>query len=239
MSRPKGPDRSIGDFLADFSLFSKLSAEEIEKLAAHAKFCEFQSGAALLRQGDHAHGFFLILSGQVKVSRESPGGRESILHIVQPGSVVGEAPVFHQGTWPTSAIALTPVMTIYIEGQKFLSMIDESPKMARLMLAVLSRRLRMLTHKLTLIQAQDSSAWRVASWLTHRARLTGKTVIPLEVTREVLARSLGLARETFSRELSKLAKDGLIKISRSEIAILNSKALQDMTDGKDAGGSSH
>ena len=55
-------------------------------------------------------------------------------------------------------------------------------------------------------------------------------MLQLDVSREVLARLMGLSRESLSRELSRLAGQGLISVERRRIALLQKEALQRLAD---------
>ena len=54
--------------------------------------------------------------------------------------------------------------------------------------------------------------------------------LDLGVSREILARLVGISRESLSRELSRLAANGLISVERRRVLLLDRAGLQKLAD---------
>lgn len=68
---------------------------------------------------------------------------------------------------------------------------------------------------------------RLARWLLHRSRMEeGRRQLELPGTRELMAPLLGLSRESLSRELNKLAREGAIRLERRRVELLDMAALE-------------
>ena len=78
------------DVLARFPLFSGLDPEHLRTLASIAVPKEVQKKAVLFREGEEARGFFLLITGKVKLIKVNPAGKEQILHFFGPGEPFGE-----------------------------------------------------------------------------------------------------------------------------------------------------
>jgi CRP/FNR family transcriptional regulator len=75
-------------------LFTGLPLNQHENLAAIALQKTFKRGQTIFAEGDEGIGFYIILSGRVKIFKLSAEGKEQILHIMETQEPFGEAAVF-------------------------------------------------------------------------------------------------------------------------------------------------
>ena len=95
------------------------------------------------------------------------------------------------------------------------------------LLQVLAARQRLFVNKVAGSQRVISVSRRVAGWLLHRSRMEeGRRQLELPGTRELMAPLLGLSRESLSRELNKLAREGAIRLERRRVELLDMAALE-------------
>ena len=69
---------------------------------------------------------------------------------------------------------------------------------------------------------------RVARVLLELADEHDGEHVPRKITHHMLAQMIGSSRETVSRTLRELADQGLIQVSRKDIAILDRSRLEDL-----------
>ena len=94
--------------LAESLLFNGLPESMLQQLAAVTTERQFNRSEAVFFEGQAAAGFYLIKSGQVKIFKLSPEGKEQILHVFGRGEPFGEVPVFSgQLTFPANAVSLS------------------------------------------------------------------------------------------------------------------------------------
>ena len=216
----------IPELLSCLPLFESLNPDELSLLARDCRILNFKRAETLFRAGDRASGLFVMLCGAVKVIKEDALGNENVLHIIRPGNFLAEAAVFQGDDFPCSAVALESGQTLLVARAALLALIAANPALALRMLAALSLRLRMLTHKLGHSRQQGNAAARLAVWLVHRCKLSGTDRPASGLSREVLAGLLGLARETLSRALSLLIREGLVELDGRDIVIRDPEALE-------------
>ncbi len=96
-------------------------------------------------EGDEGIGFYIILSGKVKIFKLSADGKEQILHILKNQEPFGEAAVFEGENYPASAQALVETSTFFFPKLKFIELILRQPSLALRMMGLLSLRLRKIT----------------------------------------------------------------------------------------------
>src|SRR3954453_24170693 len=89
-------------------LFSGMSDADLSELATMTVRRKFKKGESLFSEGDQANGFYLLVSGSIKLCRMSHDGREKVLHFVQPRETFAEAALFGDGKYPAEARGLAP-----------------------------------------------------------------------------------------------------------------------------------
>lgn len=94
-------------------LLSRLSDEQLARVARHANHVRLDEGQMLFRQGDPAERFYLVIAGRLRLFRLSPDGGEKVIEIVAPGETFAEALMFLEAPrYPVCAAALDPVELI-------------------------------------------------------------------------------------------------------------------------------
>jgi CRP/FNR family transcriptional regulator len=227
---------SLADSLKHTLLFSGLDKKARESIARLAIDRKVPAGQTVVRDGDPADGFYVILDGKVKVYKLAPDGRQQILHVFGPGQAFAEAAMFAGETFPAFAETLAESRLAFFPRERFLKGLGENPALAFGLIASLSRLCRQLTSLVEQIALTDV-AGRLARYLTDLARRKG---VPLEKGRSVrldipkgeLARQLGTAPETLSRGLARLAAADLIAVDGKVITFRKAAKLEALAGGQ-------
>ena len=135
----------ISENIAAIPLFEGLSHKQYDELAAIAVEHSYKRGETIFSEGDEGIGFYVLISGKVKIFKLSSEGKEQILHVFGPGEPFGEAPVFAGQQFPAYAETLEKSRIFFFPRDAFIVLIKEDPSLALNMLAILSRRLRKFT----------------------------------------------------------------------------------------------
>lgn len=212
--------------LLDQAPFDSLTDEEKEFLIGKAKLFSFSRDDILYDQGKSDFSPIYVLSGQVKLSCTASHGRECVLHIIRPKALIDAAVLFYEKNLPYSAFAIGEGQAILFDRANFLDLITKNNSFSGKLFRMMSMRQRLLINKLVGSQGRISVSCRVASWLLHRCRMEGTDILSIDITRELLARLLGVTRESLSRELSRLNGLGYIAVARRSVHILEKAALQ-------------
>jgi CRP/FNR family transcriptional regulator len=212
-------------------LYRDLDQRELESLAEITSIRRLKKSGMIFFEGDPATGFYVLLSGLVRVYKASPDGREYTLHRIRPGQTFAEAAVFGGGTFPANSVALEDSIVAFLPKERFLALIKTSPEMSLKMLATLSAFVRDFNQQIEDLSLKEVSA-RIASYLLRKAEQSGSMEIMLEVSKAELARSLGTISETLSRNLRKMRELALIRVRGKEIAILDPARLRALADGE-------
>jgi len=221
--------------LKESPLFSGLTDPGICQIEAIGITKNYQKGEVLFSEGEKATGFFINLSGQVKIYKLSADGREQILHIISPAEAFAEAALFAGSTYPAFAETLSQTRVMYFPKESFLRLIRENPELSLNMIGGLSFWLRRFVDLVQELSLKDVSA-RVSRYLLDVSMRSGRKqgegiALELEVTKTQLASRLGTISETLSRVLRKLRDRNIIRVEGKKVIILNRKALEEISSG--------
>lgn len=212
-------------------LFAGLSDSDRRDLLDIAFEKRLPRNAALFQEGDSANGFYLVLSGKVKVFKISPDGKEHILHIFGTGEPVGEVPVFSGSNFPASASTLEESRLLYFPRVRFLDLASRKPQILLNMLATLSRRLRAFTQKIEGLSLKEVAGRLAGLLLDLPEESQNPGVVRLPITKGQVASQIGTTPETLSRTFRKLARLGLLRVDRNRIHIRDRQALENLALG--------
>ncbi len=88
--------RTCSEYYFAASFFERLERADQERLIAQSHEQQCSAGELLIRQGQPAERFFLVLKGRVKLYRISTDGQEKVVEIIQAGQTFAEAVMFMQ-----------------------------------------------------------------------------------------------------------------------------------------------
>jgi CRP/FNR family transcriptional regulator len=223
------------DLLKRCPLFAGLKDEELKIVRAIAKLRQIGKGEILFSEGEEAKGFFVILSGKVKLYKVSPEGKEQILHVVSAPDSFAEAALFSDGTYPAFAEPLSNSQLLFIPKKDFIQLIERNPRLSINMIVSLSHYLRRFASLIEELSLKEVSS-RVAKYLldlSMKFSSEGKKTkeVELDLSKTQLALKLGTISETLSRTLSKMKAKGIIDVRKNRILILNREALEELSSG--------
>ncbi|HBY60713.1 MAG TPA: Crp/Fnr family transcriptional regulator [Solibacterales bacterium] len=210
---------------AKTQLLTGLTAEEREGIAVLAGARRFSAGEPLFYEGDPCEGLWVIASGSVKIVKTAPSGREITLAVESAPSSVAEVPLFDGGTYPASTVAVTDGIAFVLHKSDFHRFCEEHPQVPMKVLAVVGKRLRQLVGLIESVTF-GSVRQRVARTLLEFSASAGADRFALPVTHEEFANRLGTVREVVSRNLSRFQSEGMIRMEKGQVRIMNRAALE-------------
>lgn len=222
----------IFDHIAAIPMFQELPKEHHRDLATVAVDQVFKRGQLIFSEGDEGIGFYVIISGQVKIFKLSLEGKEQILHIFGPGEPIGEVAVFTGRRFPANAEALQKSRVFFFLRATFMDLIEKNPSVALNMVAVLSQRLRRFAALIENLSLKEVPG-RLAAYLLYLSRRQeGMDDLRLDIPKGQLASLLGTIPETLSRILTKMVKADMIQLEGARrIRILEREKLENLANG--------
>jgi CRP/FNR family transcriptional regulator len=221
---------SITNQIASIPLFRGLPAKQLEKLADIVVDQTFKKGRMIFSEGDDGNGFYVVITGRVKIFKLSSEGKEQILHLIGPGEPFGEVPVFAGQSFPANAATITESRIFFFPREAFIRLIKQLPDLAMNMLAILSRRLRKFTLLIEDLSLKEVPG-RLSAYLLYLSEIKhGSLDLELDISKTQLASLLGTIPETLSRILGKMTRRGLIQAAGRRIQLLDPDGLEDLAE---------
>jgi len=215
-------------------IFSSLNHEELMNIAELIKHRQYKKGEIIIHEGEKNNSITIISNGSAKACRYTPDGKEQIVYIFTEGDFFGEHNLLTERKASYSVIALTDLRVCTLSKNDFQPLLYNYPDISIKILSELSERMYRLESAMQGMGVRNVD-YRIASLLLEFAQKYGhKTaeglVIQMPLSREGIANYLGVARETVSRKLGQMEKDGVIRsINNKSIILLDPDALKDAT----------
>jgi CRP-like cAMP-binding protein len=216
-------EETTGGFLGS------LEEQEVASLKEAGRSRVYRRGATLLNEGDTSDRVIIVTSGRVKVSYFTEDGREVMLAVRGPGDLLGELSAFDGEPHSATADAMEEVGTLTLSRSAFAEWLKQNPRVALLLLELLTRRLRDADLKRVEFTAYDTVG-RVARRLVELSERFGEDTedgvrISLPLSQEELASWTGCSREAASKALQALRKRGLVETRRRAVIVLDPEGL--------------
>lgn len=174
----------------------------------------------IFRQGDKADALYIVKSGSAKLYFVSEDGGEQVVAFYMPGEVLG-LDALGVETYKSSAMALERTSLCVVPVANIARVIENTHCLYKL----LSRELVRDHHTIELIAKKDADA-KMASFLIDMSqrfhnRGYSASSFNLSMKRSEIGSHLGLAIETVSRILTRFQEDGLLRVERRKVEILD------------------
>ncbi len=209
-------------YLRSVPAFRQMSETVIDELARCARFLGLLRGQRIFGPGDRTQGLLILVKGKVRISRVAHDGREQVLAVATPFQTLGETVLFNADERHGSyAMCLESSTVMVLPLARVRQLTRQHSELALCFLAAFSHRIENLEDRVEEL-AFLSLDQRLARTLLDWSR---DGVVELPMSMAELASLLGVARESLSRALIRLAKDGMIARNGQTLRLLDPEAL--------------
>ena len=214
-------------------IFSGLTDEELKNIIHLTRHHDYKKGEILVSEGEESGTLYILNEGMVKLCKVNKDGKQQILRLLRDGEFFGELNIFggiHTANFTARAIRDTKICSVSKE--KMNRIMNKYPGISLKILGSLSLRLAS-TENLAQNLSAGNAASQTAFVLLELAETYGVSgpegiTIKLPLSREELAAYAGLTRETLSRKLSALEKDGIIRsLENKSILLIDPDLLEE------------
>jgi len=215
--------------------FANLSIEAKRDLQPSLSLGRFNKKDALYKEGDVCRHLYILLSGEVKVYKTLPNGKQQIHKLVQiPGDLVASEDLYLE-SHGSSAEALNDVTVCHLKCDDLHNSTERYKEISDTLMQAMSRNLNSYIRHISNL-GQKNALQRLASYLvylndTHQQRHLKNCQLKDLLSRIELADMLGVTQRTLIRSIKQLESDGRIKISREGFFILDLPALEKISSG--------
>lgn len=211
-------------------LFRGLSEPELDLTIGCLQLCGGREGTVLVAQDRPGDGLYIVYSGRVKVVMYGAQGREVTLAILRPGEVFGELAMLDGAPRSATVVAMSDAQLLALPREDFMRHLQRNPQTALNLLTELARRLRRADETIVGLALQDVEVRlvRTLARLAHEeggVRSEDGLVLRRRPTQQELANMVGSSRETVSRTLAAMARQGLA-VARGRSLVLTEQLLR-------------
>ncbi len=212
-----------------FPIWNKLTEDQQQRIQAVSDFQKVKSGTLLHDGSPDCLGMLLVRSGQLRAYILSEEGREVTI-----------SRFFEMDICLFSASCVMPNMQfdVFIEAEKdselwvipaclYQNLMDESLAIAKYSHDLITN------HFSEVMWLMDQIMWksfdkRLAGFLLEESRVEESS--SLKITHEKIANHMGTAREVVTRMLRYFQSEGMVKLTRGTVDIMNEKKLQALAE---------
>jgi len=102
-----------------YGVFTHLSDEDKEEIKAHTTWHRFKKSELIFKEGDKPTGLIVLVAGKVKLFKEGVGGREQIIRMAKPYSMIGYRALFADENYISSVQAIEESVICVIDKVSF------------------------------------------------------------------------------------------------------------------------
>jgi CRP-like cAMP-binding protein len=220
------------DRLIQAPFLAALDERHVVALAECSSTLRHPRGTRVLSRGDHLDGLFVVLSGKLKLFMLSCNGDERVLRVLQPGDSFGEAIMFNRIPSPVFVDTLMHSELAFLPSEAITDTLQRDQNFVLEMLRNMSGLMAALVGDLETACMQNALQ-RTVNYLLREALNTPPPhmALTMPAPKAVIASTLNLSAETFSRELHRLQDHGMIEIDRRVVYLRDRDGLKRLADG--------
>ena len=193
----------------------------------------FRHGEILFMQGQPSACLFAVSDGMVKICTHNPDGREQIVGLSSPQSLLVGLQSLNDDRYAYSAIAASNVRACKINHRTLIDHVRDRGDLAMRLIEALNSQ---LAHSRSLMEVlgHKCAAAKIASFILLMTPKSKKSNggFALPFSRLEIASLLGLSEETVCRLMANMKREGAIHAPRGHIEIRDWDRLHAIADGK-------
>jgi CRP-like cAMP-binding protein len=215
-------------------LFEKLTDDQAERLERNASLRNFPKGSIIYAPHDPGRSVLVLAEGRVKLKGITPDGKETIVAFIEEGELFGELAIVDDAPRDEFAESVVDSTVLAIACETLFELVDELPAFSFKVTRLLGLRRRRIETRLRNILFR-SNRQRVAGILLElleasRERTGEERRITPRLSHQEIAGLIGSTRETVTLVLGQLQLEGLIKVGRRSITIVDRHGLSLVTN---------
>jgi CRP-like cAMP-binding protein len=211
------------ELLQSVSIFWDLTEDELGHISKKMVSKSFETGRMILLEEAEGEQCFFVTKGSVKITRINKKGQEVILAILRDGDFFGEMSLLDGESRSANVVALEETEVLTLNRKDFLGVLEEYPQIAILLLKEMAHRLRKSDRQIASLSLSAAEK-RIALCILRIAEEQGViqrgfVSIPKAPIQQDIANMSGTSRETVSRALKLLEKEGFVQRNGRELII--------------------
>ena len=130
----------VTDALSRVSIFSHLKQEDLQRITKKSRYCSFEAGEIVIKEGERDRRLFILISGKVNIFKSYGTQKEKLVRTLEPPSYFGEIALLDDLARSATVVAPTQVDAICLDHLDLHQEIQNNPSIAIELLKTLNRR---------------------------------------------------------------------------------------------------
>lgn len=214
------------EILKKSPLFHEIEEKEILGMmqCLGAKMQRAAKNQSVFLEGDAVEYVGIVLEGLVQVVRDDYFGNRSIIAVVEPAEMFGEAfACAGVKTMPVSVMAVTDSEIMLLDVKRILTTCSKAcvfhQQLVRNLLGIVATKNLLLNQKLE-VMSKKTTKEKIMAYLLLQAKKNNSNSFTIPYDRQALADYLGVERSAMSVEIGRLKREGAIECNRSFFKLL-------------------
>jgi len=206
--------------LQQYPMLHELPAADRAGLLAAASVMHLPAGTVMFDENQPCQGFPLLLSGNIRVIKAAPNGRELQLYRVMPGEscILTSSCLLGHTRYQARGVSEEALEMVLLPANSFHTLFGKHEAFRNYVFLLFSDRLTDLMQLVSAVAFQKLDQ-RLAKLIVNKPN-------PILTTHQALADELGSAREIVSRLLKGFAEQGWVKLGREQIEITDAASIK-------------
>lgn len=190
----------------------------------------YPKGSTLFMQGQNANGVYILCQGKVKISTCSRDGKVIILHIAEPGEVLGLSSAVSNSVHIGTAEVLESCQVNFVKTDEFLNFLQKNTEACLSAVKQLGQNYQTAYLQICSLGLSNSVSDRLATlflaWCKASCDNHEKIHLKVSYTHEEIAQMIGTSRETVTRLLKDFKRRQLLSLKGSDLVIYDKQELE-------------
>ena len=217
--------------LSSVPIFSGLGDKELDLLLQATTTKRLAAKEVLFRKGDPGNQLYAVLKGRLKILAAGADGKEVVFGIDGPGQVIGEIALLDSNPRSATVVAMEECELLTLHRRDLIPFLEKHPKVTIELAGVLAARLRNLSEHtedalfLTLASRLAKTLLQLSA--TYGRETSDGLLIDIRLPQQDLADLVGTTRESVNKQLRSWEEEGLVKLERTRITIIERGGLEE------------
>ncbi len=207
------------------SLFQRLTEPQWVRLERCARIRKFPRGASVYLPNDTADAAYLLAEGRVRICSTTNEGKQCILALIEQGELFGELAIVDSTAREERAETVQNSTVVLLPGDHLRQLMEESPGMALGVTKLIGLRRKRVERRLRSLLFR-SNRERLTQLLIDLTDQYGNATtegveMGIKLSHQDLASIIGATRETVTTVLGEMQNEGLLRIERQKLTVLD------------------
>ncbi|MBV4356342.1 Crp/Fnr family transcriptional regulator [Pinibacter aurantiacus] len=196
-------------------------------LSLGACYRKVEAGDYIFKEGNHCNFYHQVEEGKIKLVNIDDSGKEFLQDIAESGDCIGEIPLFNNGSYVVSAVAISDSIVLRLSKDRFEQLLKEDHELNVMFFKAMADRLQFKMQILKEISSHDPQhcVSSLLQYLASSKKCYCDKCSLVKLTRQQIADMTGLRVETVIRTIRAMQEKGYVAIEKGKVYFNNMRPV--------------